>query len=259
MLNQGKRALRAVLQRTIPGYLFYLKRDNAIQGKLRRPNAPWHNAVLKTQYEVEIALEEARSVKLFQHPDRSKTWDSLAALDCILSKTTQAARILDAGAEMYSVLLPWLSLYGYRNLFGVNLVFKQIIRKGPIVYEFGDITNLKYPNEYFDVVTCLSVLEHGVNLEKYFAEMTRVLKKGGLLITSTDYWETKIDTQDKEYYDTPVHVFCKEEIELALAQAKKFGLETTGTLDLSCKDKVIHWKDVDLYFTFLIFTLRKPL
>ena len=36
--------------------------------------------------------------------------------------------------------------------------------------------------ESFDAITCQSVIEHGVDLEAYFREMARILKKGGHLI-----------------------------------------------------------------------------
>ena len=44
----------------------------------------------------------------------------------------------------------------------------------------------------FDYVTSLSVIEHGVNIEKYFREMSRIIKSNGYLLTSTDYWPDKL-------------------------------------------------------------------
>jgi ubiquinone/menaquinone biosynthesis C-methylase UbiE len=49
-----------------------------------------------------------------------------------------------------------------------------------------------YQSNTFDFVTSLSVIEHGVDIHKYFMEMNRILKKDGLLLTSTDYWLEKI-------------------------------------------------------------------
>ena len=48
-----------------------------------------------------------------------------------------------------------------------------------------------YKENTFDFVTSLSVIEHGVDIQKYFEEMSRILKKDGLLLTSTDYWPEK--------------------------------------------------------------------
>ena len=46
--------------------------------------------------------------------------------------------ILDAGAEIYSNVLPALFLYGYRDLHGINLGFSDPTRRGPIRYIPGD-------------------------------------------------------------------------------------------------------------------------
>ncbi len=86
-------------------------------------------------------------------------------------------------------------MYGYRKLYGINLVFDRTFRRGPITYEYGDITQTDYAAESFDAITSLSVVEHGVNLEAYFREMWRILKPGGMLITSTDYWQTSIGNE----------------------------------------------------------------
>ena len=45
-----------------------------------------------------------------------KNWDSLAALELILKNTDPRASIFDAGGERYSMILPWLALYGYRAI-----------------------------------------------------------------------------------------------------------------------------------------------
>jgi hypothetical protein len=62
-----------------------------------------------------------------------------------LERAPRSARILDGGAAFFSVLLPWLFLYGYRRLVGVNLSFEKLLRLGPIRYEYGDITRMRFP------------------------------------------------------------------------------------------------------------------
>jgi hypothetical protein len=148
LVTQSRGAARKVLSEKYP---FYRKKIEAILRQPRAPNAPWHNAVLKKQAEVTESLNIVQTIGLYPSRDSPKNWDSLAALDCILARTDRDSRILDAGAETYSVLLPWLALYGYRDLTGVNLVFHRQRRMGPIVLEYGDITNTNYDNESFDV------------------------------------------------------------------------------------------------------------
>lgn len=221
------------------------------------PDAPWQNAVLKNQNEVNNAISQVRKLGLPLMQFLPKNWDNLAALDLILKCTQKDARIFDAGGELYSMILPWLFLSGYRNLSAGNLVFQKPIKKGPILYHHSDITQTGLDPATYDVITCLSVIEHGVNLRSYFCEMSRILKPGGVLITSTDYFETKVDTGGQMAYGTPIHVFTREEIAEALEISRQFGFTLLGPLDLSAEEKVVHWKQYGLNFTYVIFSLGK--
>lgn len=222
------------------------------------PGPHIENGTLKTRAEWEAALDNARRLRVPLHRAPEKNWDHLAAVSTILAHTSTSACILDAGAEFYSNVLPALFVYGYRKLYGINLSFTDPARRGPILYLPGDLTRTPFPDAHFDAITCLSVIEHGVPLDAYFREMHRLLKPGGLLITSTDYYPTPIDTLGMVAHGSPIKIFSKPEIQSALALAQKFGLVPTGDLDLECKDKPIRWDDYGLDYTFVIFTLRKP-
>jgi SAM-dependent methyltransferase len=219
------------------------------------PDAPWHNAVLKNQNEVDSAIGQVRKLGLPVMMEPSKNWDSLAALDLILKSTEKDAQVFDAGGELYSMILPWLYLYGYRNLSAGNLVFKKSIRKAAIRYQYSDITQTEFEPESLDAITCLSVIEHGVSLRSYFAEMFRILKPGGILITSTDYFETEVDTMGQMAFGVPIHIFTRDEIAEALQIASECGFTPTGPLDLSSDERVVHWNRLD--YTFIVFSLEK--
>lgn len=248
---------RQILCRSTPGYLFYMRLIHGVGRPAGRPAAPWHNAVLQNKRESDEALSQVKALGLPPHGDAPKNWDSLAALDVILSRVPPTGRILDAGATRYSVLLPWLALYGYRKLRGINLEFDGESRLGPIRFEQGDLTRIACPDAHFDAVSCMSVIEHGVDLESYFSEMSRVLKPGGALITSTDYWCEPLVTSGKNAYGAPVKIFSQAEIEEALVVARRYGLVATAPPELGCGDKVVSWAQFDLEFTFLVVTLQK--
>jgi len=116
-------------------YSVYLKLMHGISVPSTYPDAPWTNAVLKTQEEINRAVSQVKNLGLRVRGDLPKNWDSLATLDYILKNTDKNARIFDAGAALYSVILPWLFLYGYKNLVGGNYIFKKKIKRGPILYE----------------------------------------------------------------------------------------------------------------------------
>lgn len=234
-----------------------LGRKILVGRRLGTPDAFLENGTLKETREWQSALEQVRRLGLPPHPEPTKNWDSLAALACILGRTAKDARILDAGSERYSVILPWLCLYGYADLFGINLVFDSAVRLGPITYEHGDVTGTRFETGSFDAVTCLSVIEHGVDAEMYFREMSRILKRGGVLITSVDYYETPVETAGKEAYGMPIHIYCREEVAGLIDAAARSGLKLTGPLDLRTERKVIRWETVDLEYTYLLFTMEK--
>jgi len=255
-----KKAIRKIyfwLGRPAFGFRLLLGIRYGATGPHGYPDAPWHNAVLKNQQEVEKAIAQVRALGLPVMWDKPKNWDSLAALDLILKNTGKEAKIFDAGGEIYSMILPWLFLYGYKNLSAGNLVFKKPIQLGPIRYHYADITKTGFDAATYDAVTCLSVIEHGVDFDAYFSEMSRILKPGGILITSADYFETKIDTGAQRAYGVPIHIFSREEIEAAVKIAERHGFTPTGPLDLRAGDKVVTWKTHGLHYTFVIFSFRK--
>ena len=212
---------------------------------------------MRSTAEWKQALEQGRRLRVPLHRSDEKNWDHLAAVFAILAETTPSAHVLDGGAELYSNLLPALFVCGYRELIGINLDFKAAARRGPIRYEHGDITQTKFAECSFDAACCMSVIEHGVPLEGYFREMHRILKPGGLLITSADYYPTPIDTSGLCAHGAPVKIFTRAEIEAALRLAEETGFELTGDVNLDCDEKPVRWDQYNLDYTFVIFTLRK--
>ena len=252
-----KRLVRGALEHTSSGSRLLMKREYGVSGPHGHPDAPWSCAVLKSAEEAQESFEQVQRLGLPPVAHLAKNWDSLAALDLILRTTDTKARIFDAGGEWYSMILPWLCLYGYKNLTAGNLVFDKEIRRGTIVYEHSDITRTKFSNGSFDAITCLSVIEHGVDLNAYFKEMSRIIRRGGILITSTDYYDTPIDTKGQEAYGVPIHIFTKDEITQAIELAARYGFSLVSPIELSSAGTVVHWKQYDLRYTFVIFSLQK--
>jgi len=257
----GRRALKLSLEnfvcRTQPGYRAYLRLKHGAGTPKGVPTAPWQNTTLKSRPDVEQALAQVRKLGIVDHGDLPKNWDALAALAVVLDHTNPTSAVLDAGAEYYSPLLPSLSLYGYQNLVGINLAFRKVVRRGPIRYEPGDLTNTRFEPRTFDAITCLSVIEHGVDLDGYFREMARILKPRGILVTSTDYWPEPLSTGSATVYGCPVKIFTESEIRSALELSGRHGFELTGPVDLSAEEKAVRWERVGLDFTYVTFCLRK--
>jgi 2-polyprenyl-3-methyl-5-hydroxy-6-metoxy-1,4-benzoquinol methylase len=180
-----------------------------------------------------------------------------------------------------------LKRLGFTNLYGCDLVlkpssdcnpsftnnnnnnnsFKYHEDYEPIAKMYSDksyqlsIRNLedtKYKDQMFDYVTSLSVIEHGVNIEKYFREMSRIIKSNGYLLTSTDYWPDKLfNNKNVLSKGTPDNIFSRDEIEKLVEVADKNGLKLIEPIDFEYKDKVVRWNSIDLDFTFIFFAMRK--
>ncbi|MCK5508947.1 MAG: class I SAM-dependent methyltransferase [Desulfobacterales bacterium] len=259
MFNVNKAWLKKLLLSTDFGYKnLELHLKQGVTGTPKRePKINSENYVLKKKSEWASVVHEIRDIGLPIHPDLPKNWDCLYAVSTILFRTNYKAKILDAGADLNTNILPSLYLYGYRNLLGINLIFKKPLYRGAIRYEYGNIMETKLPNESVDVVTCISVIEHGVDIKRFFREMRRILIPGGILIVSTDYWDESVDTTGKFAYGAPVKIFNRKEILEVFKIAKKHNFMLTSDIDLSCLDKTVSWPEHDLDYTFLLFTMVK--
>jgi glycosyltransferase involved in cell wall biosynthesis/SAM-dependent methyltransferase len=226
----------------------------------RRPDATWRtaaNRTLRTSDEAERAVAAVRTAGLVPHQDRPKNWDFLVALAVILDRVPPGGQILDAGSTQYSRLLPWLYQYGYRRLEGIDLTYDRPIRAGSIRYQRMDLTNTSFADQSFDAIACLSVIEHGVALDAYVREAARLLRPGGILVTSTDFWCEPVDTGGQEAYGVPIRIFAASEIHELLALAADHGLVPAGDVDLTCEERVVTWRRFGLRYTFVNIVLEK--
>jgi len=241
------------------------------------------NCVLKSWDEVNTAVENLKKIGLPQHPHIVKSWDTYRMIDFIKKYGKKDSFILDVGCNG-SPILPYLRRQDFQNLYGcdVNLkIRKRRLLRNKILDFLGkkeigattellenkdkfyhlDVQNLEktnYQDNNFDFVTSLSVIEHGVDITNYFQEMKRILKPRGYLLTSTDYWPNKIETNSNVYHEyKPDVIFSKQEIENILTLAQKTGFELYETLDYEYKDKVVHWEKTGQDYTFILFCLKK--
>ena len=76
-------------------------------------------------------------------------------------------------------------------------VSPDLLARYGVDYIFGDLTQLPFPSESFDIVTCISVLEHMPpdTRAKGVAEMARVLKPEGRLILTYDRHEDDLTNE----------------------------------------------------------------
>jgi SAM-dependent methyltransferase len=236
-----------------------------------------YNSVLKNSYEVNFAIDRLDSLGLLPHPDKVKSWDTYRMVN-LISKADRISSILDVGCNC-SPIMPILKRLGFKNLYGCDLFLKNTdytLMEGdcslnrPIteIYEdqtfnisVQDLEKTNFNDNMFDFITSLSVIEHGVNIQNYFREMNRILKRDGILLTSTDYWPDKVVNAVKTKYNpkhNPDIIFSREEIETNIIKtAEQYGFVLIEPIDFTCEDKVVHWDTTGLDYTFIFFALKK--
>lgn len=215
------------------------------------------NTTLKLKSDIhkfeQLVLQEGWPNRL----DKCKNWDNYKAV-CAISDRHPGKQsvILDAGGFAASTLLPCLQKMGYKNLTSANLDGPVPPKmEGNIIYTRGDITATKYPEQYFDAVGCMSVIEHGVNLNAFFSEMKRIIRIGGTLIVSTDYWKDKVvNEKGIVAYGVPILIYSAEEIlELITIAANNSFKLTSDPLDLEVEEHTVSWHGFEYTFVILGF------
>lgn len=230
------------------------------------------SAALRWKCQMKAANIEVKLRGLHGHHDEQKNWDTLRCLKSIeryfsreLRRGRKSIRVLDAGCGAKPWILQWL-VDRNRNirLFACDRTPVTINRKLFRYVDFSvqEMSSTSYEGAYFDAVTCISAIEHGVDTHTFFKEMARVLKVGGLLLISTDYWPTALETRTLFPYGEqygPMRVFTKYEISDMIHDAERCGFMLMGSKRRATlsRQKVVLWKRMGMRYTFTFLSFRR--
>jgi SAM-dependent methyltransferase len=234
-------------------------------------------AVLRSRRELVAAEARARKLGLPAVPDSSKYWDNVLALEAIEGMGIGPSEpIVDLGCRS-GIILTWLDSCGYRCLYGCDLRLpvpplraaartrhwgtlwagvraavrhRKRLRRSP-VEQTGFATGV------FSAATCMSVVEHGVNIPAFFAECSRLLRPRGLLVLSTDYWPTPIDVAGLTRFASagPDRIFDRDGVLALCEEARRNDLFLANPINLDADDRVIEADGFQ--FTFLALAFRR--
>ena len=187
---------------------------------------------------------------------RIKSWDVLETVRYIEEHVPRAAKILDLGANT-SEILAILHRLGYSDLVGVDVApeVAKMPYANAIRYVQADFMRTGFADGSFDALTAISAIEHGYDGDALFAECARLLRPGGHLVVSFDYWPEKIDTTGTLMYGMTWRIFSRDEAFELIETASKYGFEPTGAIELDAAERVVQWGRWK--YTFAWLALRK--
>lgn len=185
--------------------------------------------------------------------DELKSWDVLKTVRFIESHVPRNAAILDMGA--FASELPCiLHQLRYSNLVGIDL--NPDIKKMPFAnsvrYEMSDFMHTPFPEQSFDVITAISVIEHGFNSSSLLKELSRLLRPGGHFVASFDYWPEKIKTDGIMIFGMDWRIFSSQEIRNFVQEAREYGFVPPGEMNFDGGERAIRCADRDYTFAWLV-------
>jgi ubiquinone/menaquinone biosynthesis C-methylase UbiE len=138
------------------------------------------------------------------------------ALQLVQAALPRGSKILDAGCGPGEVAAKLIEC-GY-DVWGVDIAEPMIrharIRCGSDQFRVGDIERIPFPDNMFDAVVCLGVIEYLDGDEQSLKEIGRVLKPGGWAVIATPNAICPLQIMDRALFvllsaAKPVYYFLK--------------------------------------------------
>lgn len=188
------------------------------------------------------------------HHAECKDWDLAHFLPAIGD-----GHCLDMGSSD-SYILKNLALKRIRGeLHGIDLRAPDMPVSN-VNYRVGDLMRTPYPDGHFANITCLSVLEHQVDYDRFAAETSRLLAPGGRVFVTFDYWEPKV-TPPVQLYGLDWMPLDAAMVTRFIASCARHGLEPIEPFDFTAGDALIRGDyfspHPDVSYTFGMAVFRK--
>ncbi len=105
------------------------------------------------------------------------------SIDFMLSRfDSETETLLDVGCGNGYWLNKVKGKYPELKLTGCDVLDKKPFKSEEIAYQEGNIENLPFPDNSFDIVSCHHVLEHVIDLQASISELRRVAKRQVLVV-----------------------------------------------------------------------------
>ena len=189
--------------------------------------------LLKGRQEVDQCTQFLKRHGFVSHNDPCKDWDLAHIVRAIGD-----GNVLDMGSSDSYILRNLLHKGTSGAKYGIDLRPPLVAVSG-VKYLVGDLMETALPAGFFANITCLSVIEHQVDFDRFAAEAARLLASGGRLFVTFDYWEPKVVPPIKlfELDWQPLDAALLREF---IATCARHGLRLIMDFDYSLGDAVIN-------------------
>ena len=210
------------------------------------------NRFLKTQQEITDSTQFLKNGGFKRNEVcEPKNWD----LALILPRFYDG-NVLDMGCQGSVILSNCQSMRLSGEKVGIDLV--PVPTSSGVQHIIGDMTKSGLPDDHFDFITCLSVIELGVKVPELLQECARLLRRNGKLFLSFDYWNPKLDTAGVLMFGLPYRILARSEVEEIISVGAGLGLCLRHSVDWTIQDKILkpgYWSPCSHSYTFGILEL----
>jgi SAM-dependent methyltransferase len=185
----------------------------------------------------------------------NKSWDVWTTYQTILTHMPRrTARVFEMGSynsEISTVL--WCARYHNIRACDFNPLGRASRWYGNrIEFRCEDFYAPDLPSASVDVMTALSVIEHGFHQEKLISIASRLLKPGGLFLFTTDYREEGVIVPETlRPFGLSYRVFSRSDIEALVHAASAAGLELIVSPEWAPSTYPIEWEGFQITFLFV--------
>jgi FkbM family methyltransferase len=189
--------------------------------------------LLRNRAEVDQCTLYLKKSGYVPHNIECKNWDIAHIVPAVGD-----GNFLDMGSS-HSYVLKNLALKRIRGeLCGIDLRAPDVAVAG-VRYLIGDLIQTPLPDGHFANISCLSVLEHDVDYDRFAAEAARLLAANGRLFVTFDYWEPRV-TPPLKLYDLDWRLLDAAMVRRFIAACTRHGLDAVAPFDFTAGDALIN-------------------